>query len=82
MTLGEAYDALTKARADYARALLAIKQDSADDRAQVMQREAVHKGRAAWGRYQLVAAAGLAERIRGVIPEAFLDQGLLGKVGE
>ncbi len=71
--LDQAKDALDRARADHARALLAARDKPGDPEAQQQFRDAVRAGRGAWQGYQEVATAGLAAQIESIVPSAFRD---------
>ena len=75
LTLGEAYTAVTQARANHARALLALQRDPADAQAKKQLAAAIQSGRTAWRRYREVATAGLAAQISAILPPAFRDDG-------
>ena len=71
--IDQAKAALDKARAEYARALLAVRDAPGNPEAQQQFRDAGQAGRRAWRRYQETTTAGLAAQIEGIVPDAFRD---------
>ena len=69
----EARAALDQARADHARALLALQDDPTDPQGKQQMRQAVREGRSAWKGYQKAATAGLAAEIEAITPSVFRE---------
>lgn len=67
----QAKAALDQARADHARALLAVRDKPGDPQTQQQFRDAVRAGRAAGRQYQEAVTAGLAAQIEGIVPGDF-----------
>ena len=72
-SLDRAKAALSQARADYAKAVLARQDTPADRDACRRLWETLCQGKAAWRAYQDAATAPIAAQIAGIVPRAFRD---------